>query len=102
MKLDDEFNKSLNIFINEEFKEKDSSFDRNEYINIIQEYLKAKIMNIIYKLIEKEYCSNIFETILEDEYITKYTIDIASLSIEFIKENMIYNNTKKNIRNIRR
>lgn len=101
LKLDGEFIKVLNNFINKELNERDLNNENNDYLKNIQNYLdenesiRNKIVEVVYKLIdrdndEEENCGEIIKKMYNDNYITKYTVDVASCLIEYIKEN-IYN-----------
>jgi hypothetical protein len=107
LKLDDEFIKVLNNFISKELSNRDLNNENIDYLNNIQNYLdenksiKNKIVEVAYKLIERdndeeENCGEIIKKMYNDNYITKYTVDIASCLIEYIKEN-IYNEYLKKV-----
>ena len=90
--LDEEFNKTLITFIKNEFKEKEEFV--NEYIKEIsfinESDTKNKILEKVYNLIEEnkekdEDCKDIIEQIFKGN-VNKFTLDIASCSIQFIKE----------------
>ena len=106
--LDDEFNKTLNNFIKKELTEK-NSFDNDkiiEYIKELQNYMneeesiKKKIIEMTYKLIskndEEKTCQDIIDNAYNNNLIDKYTIDIVSFLIKYIKEN-IFNKYLKNV-----
>ena len=95
--LDNEFDKTLFIFIKKELNEK--GFNHNDamtYIHELKNYMndekliKKKIIEAAYKLIEKsveeENCKDIIRKIYSEHLINKYTIDIISFLINYIKE----------------
>ena len=98
LKLNEEFNKTLVNTISKELN-KIGVFENNlinGYINEILDYMKDeerikdKIIEISYKLIEKyeeSNCKEIIGNLYKSNYINKYSIDIASCLIEYIKEN---------------
>jgi hypothetical protein len=101
MKLDEEFDKTLSNFLNKELN--DAGFDDKiieEYINEIQKYMndektiKDKINDVVFKFIDNDKdkedinCKRIIEIIYKEQYINKYTLDIVSLIIEYIKDNL--------------
>ena len=105
LELDNEFKKTLNNFIYNELNENKAFVDNYEkYINEIMSYIekensiKEKIFESVYKLIEGENYINykdIIEKIYTSNMINKYTIDIASCIIEFIKEELFNKNLTK-------
>ena len=95
LKLDEEFETTKTNFIKKEFKESEKLM--NDYIKDFQDYisddftLKNKILEKTYDFIEAnkekdENCKDIFEQIFNKGYVNKFTLDIASCSIQFIKE----------------
>ena len=107
MKLDDEFDKTLNNFLKKELDENQKFLDNNmEYINDVINYMskeksiKNKIIEITYKMIENKYnenesSDNIIENIFNGNYINTFTLDIVSGIIEYIKEEIFNVNLKK-------
>ena len=108
LKLDEEFNKTLTNFLKKELNEKKHlNFENDtEYINESQNYMieekniKEKIIEITYKIIdnddENENCEDIIDKIYNEKLINKYTLDIISCLIEYIKEK-IFNKNLKNV-----
>ena len=99
--------RALNNFINKELSNRDLNNDNNDYVMNINNFIdendsiQRKIEEITYKLIDKDNdeetnCGEIIKTIYDDNYITKYTLDIASCLIDFIKEN-VYNEYLKKV-----
>ena len=108
LKLDEELNKALTNFINKELSDKYLSDDNNEYLTELENYLndsgneaiKEKIMEKTYKLIddakdEDANCKGIIKEMYEHNYITKYTLDITSCLINYIKESIFNKYLKK-------
>jgi hypothetical protein len=56
--------------------------------------IKEKINDIVFKFIDNDKdkedinCKRIIEIIYKEQYINKYTLDIVSLIIEYIKDNL--------------
>ena len=106
MKLDEEFIRILINYLNEKLK--DAPFDEDtiyDYINDMQnyineeEYFKEKIIEITIKLINKdknEEEESIIEKLYNTNYISKYSVDIESCLLEYIKDNKF----NKNLKNI--
>ena len=96
LKLDDEFHKTLDIFMKDEFKEKNLNIDITaEFIQDVHNYMdnediiKEKIIEIIYKFIDREReqnCKDIIKKIYKNNMINKYTVDIETCLILYIKE----------------
>ena len=101
IQLDKEFDKTLKSFLSIELKE--AGFDEDkieEYINEILKYMneeksiKNKINEIAFKFIDEDKdnedinCKDIIDKIYTQKYINKYTIDIVSLLIDYIKDNI--------------
>jgi len=106
LNLISEFDKILEIFLNEKLEEKSfDNDDKKEYIKEIkmfldeQKLIKEKLFDLIYKSIEdddnKENCSYLIEKIYEDKLINPFTIDIVSCVIEYIKKEILFTNFKK-------
>ena len=105
LKLNEEFNKTLINIISKELNQK--GFENeiiNDYINDILDYMKEeesikeKIMEIAYKLIEEyeeKNCKEIIGNLYRSNYINKYSIDISSCLVEYIKENIFNKYIKK-------
>ena len=96
LKLNEEFKKVISNFVKKEFEEKEKV---SEYIKEILKYMdkndiiKDKIIETTYKLIEEnkdndEDCKDIIAQIYKNNYINKYTLDIVSCLIDFIKDNI--------------
>ena len=100
LKLNEEFNKTLIIFLNNKL-DFDNLYNVNnkKYVNKIVNYfneeesIKEKIIDITYKLIEdnkddknEENFRDIFDKIYKIKYIKINTIDITSCLIEYIKD----------------
>ena len=96
-----EFDKTLKSFLNQELIDADFEDDLiDQYINDILKYMteeksiKDKINEIVFKFIdddqdnEKINCKDIIDIIYTKKYINKYILDIASLLIEYIKDNI--------------
>ena len=106
LKLNEEFNKTLKIFLKKELNEKNLNFDDDtEFINEMiafmddENSIKEKIMEITYKIIDKDFeneNSDIIDKIFNEQLINNFTIDIISCILEYIKEK-IFN---KNLRNV--
>ena len=98
LKLNEEFYKIIiNTFSKELNKKGFENEFINDYINDILDYMKdeeeikEKIIESAYKLIEKDeemICKEIIGNLFRSNYINKYSIDIASCLIEYIKENI--------------
>ena len=92
MELNEEFNKTLKITLNKSLNDYDT---KEDYINKLQYYLeeevsiKVKIFETVFNLIEKEKenCKDLVEKKYKEKYINILSIDIASLLIDYIKEN---------------
>ena len=103
LKLEIEFDNTLRNFLYKELIEADINNNKiDDYINNIIKYMneetaiKNKINEIVFKFFdenkdnEKVNCKDIIEEIYTKQYINKYTLDIMSLLIDYIKE-IIYN-----------
>ena len=100
LKLNEEFNKTLVKTITKELNDKGCDDDIiNDYIIALQEYMdeeeaiRDKIIEIAYKLIENNKdeeanCKDIIDKLYNGSYINKFTVDITSCIIEYIKENI--------------
>ena len=100
MNLEEEFSKTLINTLTKELNDK--NYDENiidDYIHELQNYLneeeeiKDKIIEVVFKLIDTNddsNCKKIIDKIYTNSFINKYTIDINSCLIEYIKDN-IYN-----------
>ena len=98
LKLDEEFYKTLKIFLNKEIEENKGLdiIEKKEYIKGIINYIKDnesikdKIFSLAFKLIDEnkddENCNDIIDKIYKDQRINKFTVDIVSCIIEYIKE----------------
>jgi len=98
LKLDKEFDKTLKNFLKKEINENGTLNIENktEYIKGVINYIKENdsvkesIINITYKLIyenkEDENCDDIIDKIYRDKLINKFTVDIVSCIIEYIKD----------------
>ena len=106
LKLDLEFTKALNNFLLKELNDKQADNDNSEFIKELVDFIndedsiREKIMEIAYKLIddnktEDANCRDIIERMYETNYINKYTLDIASCLIDYIKENIFIKYLKK-------
>ena len=106
MKLDEEFNKTLINTLTDKLNEKYlDNYIISNYINEIKNYIneeetiKDKIIEKTYKLIDnnddERNCKDIIDKIYEINYISIYTVDIASCLIEYIKENIFNTYLKK-------
>jgi len=105
--LIEEFNKTLINTLKNELNYKGLDDDQiEEYINELKDFLNAedeiknKIIEIAYVLIEKNKdedtnCNVLIDKIIGEGYVNKYTIDIASYLIEYIKENIFNTYIKK-------
>ena len=107
LNLNEEFNKTLiNTFTNELNDKVSNDNEINKYIDELKEFMneedeiKNKIIEIAYKLIENnkdedKNCNVLIDTIIGEGYVNKYTIDIVSCLIEYIKENIFNSYIKK-------
>ena len=99
LNLDDEFNKTLKNFLKKELNAKDVIIeDKKDYIDHIIDYmdkdtddfLKNKIIELTYQYIDTINKNNeTFQEILEkiySKFINKFTLDIVSCLIEYIKD----------------
>jgi len=103
-KLDEEFDKILRNYLFDELKKISLNNNTvNNYISEIQKYIneeesiKEKIIEISIKLIDinkeqneedEENKNNIIENLYKNEYISIYSIDIASCLLEYILKNI--------------
>jgi len=105
LKLDEEFDKALFNFT-DKLNERDLNNNNIDYYNKIKKFMednesiKEAIIMKAYELIDKDKdeetnCGEIMRKMYEDNFITKYTVDIASCLIEYIKENLYNENIKK-------
>ena len=108
LKLSEEFDKSLINTLTEKLN--DQNFDEkeiNDYITQIQSYMNENT-NIKNKIIETAYniseddddnqiskCKDIIENLYNTNYIKKFTIDIISCLINYIKDNIFIKNLEK-------
>ena len=106
MKLNEEFNKTLINTLTDKLNEKYlDNYIISDYINEIKNYMneeetiKDKIIEKTYKLIDnnddERNCKDIIDKIYKINYISIYTVDIASCLIEYIKENIFNTYLKK-------
>ena len=106
LKLNDEFKKALKNFLNNELSGRQFFVDSNDYINEILNYMdeeytiKEKIMELAYKLIDENKdedanCKDIIEKMYENNHINKYTLDISTCLIDYIKGNIFNQYLKK-------
>ena len=106
MDFDEEFIKTLKNFLEKQLIKNGFNNDNNEYINEIinyfktEEKIKEKIIELNYKLINKYKNDlngrDLIEEIFNKNYINKYSLDMTSILIEYIKEE-IFNKYLKNI-----
>ena len=100
LKLENEFNKILFNFLDGELRDLNFFEDNNDYINEIVNYinenqtLKEKLMKMTNKLIDEEKkakieCKDIIKKMYENDNINKFTIDISSSIIDYIKNNIL-------------
>ena len=99
LKLDEEFDKTLKNFLKKELNE-NAVFIENkiEYITDVisymdkdkDDFLRNKIIELTYKMIDEMFKNNeTFQDIIEkiySKFINKFTLDIVSCLIEYIKE----------------
>ena len=107
LKLIDEFNKTItNTFINELNGKSLNDDEIEDYIEELKEFMNEeddiidKIKKTAYKLIEKNKnedtsCNVLIDKIIGDGYVNKYTVDITSCLIEYIKGNIFNTYIKK-------
>ena len=105
LKLNEEFNKTLVNTIYKELNQKGLENNIiNDYIDDILTYMrdeegiKDKIIEISYQLIEEDEetnCKEIINNLYRSNYINKYTIDISSCLVEYIKENKFNKNIRQ-------
>ena len=107
LKLGEEFNKILVNTLTKELNNKGMEEEIiNEYISELQQYLEEevdirdKIIQIAYNLIENNKnketnCKDIIDKLYKSSFINKYTVDIASCLIEYIKDNIFSAYVKK-------
>ena len=99
LKLKEEFDKTLINTLTKELNDRHTDDDIiYEYINDIHNYIneedeiRDKIIETAYKLIdskeEEVNCKDIIKKIYNNSYINKYTVDISSFLIDYIKENI--------------
>ena len=93
LKLDFEFDKTLSIFLENELINYGLQIDNHkEYIENIKNFMNNEKFikeKIIHKIIECKNCKNlkdIFENICMNSFVNKFTIDINTCFIEYIKE----------------
>ena len=98
LKLEEEFYKTLKIFLKNEIDEKGKLKidNKTEYIRGILSYIKESksikenIINAAYNLIDKnkedENCNDIIDKIFRNKLINKFTVDIVSCIVDYIKE----------------
>ena len=106
LKLNDEFNKTLKIFLKKELNENNIDFDKITEYNIEAENyineeksIKKKIMEITFKIIDNDNDnenSDIIEKIFNEKLINNFTVDIISCILEYIIEK-IFNKKLKSI-----
>jgi len=107
LELEGEFDKTLTNFLKAELNDKNIIDNENdEYINEMKEYIeegpkiKNKIIEIAFKLIanseEDVKCKSIIEKAYRNKLIDKYTIDIASFLVKYIRDH-IFNDCLKSI-----
>ena len=113
LKLREEFDKSLINILTEELRDpKLEKKEINDYINKIQSYMnenkeiKNKIIEMAYNISEDDdveqisNCKDIIENLYNTNYIKKYTIDIKSCLIKYIKDNIFIKNFEKIIKKL--
>ena len=100
MRLNEEFSKTLIKTITKELNDKHWDDDIiDNYITELQKYMdeeetiRDKIIQTAYKLIdnnkdEEANCKDIIDKLYSGSYINKFTVDIASCIIEYIKDNI--------------
>ena len=113
LKLSEEFDKSLINTLTKELS--DLNLDEkeiNDYITQIQSYMnenkniKKKIIEMAYNISEDDSedqiskCKDIIENLYNTNYIKKYTIDIISCLINYIKDNIFIKNLEKIIKKL--
>jgi hypothetical protein len=113
LKLSEEFDKSLINTLTKELS--DLNLDEkeiNDYITQIQSYMnenkniKDKIIEMAYNISEDDSedqiskCKDIIENLYNTNYIKKYTIDIISCLINYIKDNIFIKNLEKIIKKL--
>ena len=98
LKLDEEFYKTLKNFLNKEIDENKGLeiTEKKDYIKGIVNYIKEnesikeKILTLVFKLIDEnkdeENSNDIIDRIYKGKRINKFTIDIVSCIIEYIKD----------------
>lgn len=96
LKLIEKFNKNLLKFISEELEDKDYDNIIDDYIDESQKYkyegaIRDEIIKVVYNLIdnnkdEEPNYKGITKIINIGNYINKYTFDIVSRIIEYIKD----------------
>ena len=107
LNLNEEFNRTLINTFNKELNDKHIDEDIiDEYISDLQKFMgeedkiKEKIIEIAYKFIdnnkeEEANCNEIIEKLYNESYINKYTVDVASCLMEYIKDNIFNAYIKK-------
>ena len=104
MKLNEEFYRTLINTLTKELNYKhinvDDYIDELQNFMIVEETIKEKIIEVAYKLIDKNKNNevnykDIIEKIYKNNYINQHTIDITSCLIEYIKENIFNDYIKK-------
>ena len=104
-KLDEEFNGALTNFLREEldkkgFQDKEKKRYISEILNYMdnEEDIKNKIIEVAYKLNneseDEENNSDIIENIHKKKLINQFTVDIVSILIDYMKEEMFIKNLK--------
>ena len=104
LELNKEFENTLINTINKELNDRGSDEKIiKDYIEAIVKFLndeteiKEKIIEVIHKLIGNETnCKSIIENLYKSSNINKYTVDVSSCLIQYIKDN-IFNNKIKEI-----
>ena len=105
LKLDEEFNKVLSIFLKEELEKKGyDEEDKYKYIQEIKKYMnyeteiKEKIIEIAYKINDnfgiEDDSSDIIDIIHKKKLINKFTVDIVKCLTDYIKEEVFIKNLK--------
>ena len=107
LKLYDEFNKTIMNTLTNELNDKGLDDDEiEEYIKELKEFMnedddiRDEIIKISYKLIENNKnedtnCNVLIDKIIGEGVVNKYTVDIASCLIEYIRANIFNTYVKK-------
>ena len=105
LNFDEEFAKIFKITLSKELIDKSMEEDIiNDYIKHLENYMdddfRNHIMETAYKLIEKNgdedtNCEKIINKIYKNNYINKYTIDVGTCIIDYIKNKIFNIYTKK-------